>query len=125
MDYYPCVKGTEIPALLNLNYDYLILDMGSQSEADLSEFLRCDRKLILGSLAPWKTYSYQGIFHKFQNVYDVKKGICFLSQWGSLNNDRTFSRAHHISIQNVPFISTPFRLEKQLFVFFDGLLTER
>lgn len=125
MDYYPHVKSEEIPTLMNRRYDYLILDMGSQNEADLSEFLRCNRKLVLGSLAPWKVQSYLAFFDQFHHICNVRKDFCYFSQWGSEKDNRTFSKAHHISMQNIPFIRNPFCIEKQLFLFFDGLLIER
>ncbi|MBO5069990.1 MAG: hypothetical protein J6C37_06465 [Roseburia sp.] len=125
MDYYPCVKSNEIPALMNRRYDYLILDMGSLGEADLSEFLRCDRKLVLGSLAPWKAESYQTFFHSFQSISNLGEGFTFLTQTGNTKDVREFSKTNHISVRSVPFIQNPFRIEKQLFLFLDELLTER
>lgn len=124
IDYYPQVKSDEIPALLNLKYDYLILDMGSLGEADLSEFLRCDRKLVLGSLAPWKTESYHAFFDKFSSTYNLGEGFTYLMQTGNEKNAREFSKIHHVSMRGVPFIQNPFRIEKQLFLFLEGLLTE-
>ena len=124
MDYYPQVKSSEIPALMNLKYDCLIFDMGSQHEADLAEFLRCKYKVVLGSLAPWKAYAYQSFLSQLDNVYHVRKGFYYLSQWGSEKHNRTFAKTHHLSMQSVPFIQNPLRIEKQLFLFFEDLLTE-
>lgn len=62
IDYYSNVSSSDIPALLNMGYHYLIFDMGGFGEMDFQEFLRCDRKLILGSLAPWKSKTCQDFF---------------------------------------------------------------
>lgn len=122
VDYYPHVSGNEIPALLNRGYDYLILDMGSMKEADLSEFLRCDRKLILGSLAPWKIWTYEEFFRQFDNSVNLGEGFYYLTQTGTTEDISQFSKTHHISMSGVPFIKNPFRIEKELFLFLGTLL---
>ena len=60
VDYYPATGRDEFPALLNLGYRYLVLDFGSLSEADLTEFLRCDKKIIIGSVAPPGKWTISG-----------------------------------------------------------------
>lgn len=123
VDYYPHVAGNEVPALLNQGYDYLILDMGSMKEADHSEFLRCDRKLVLGSLAPWKIWTYEEFFRQFSNSVNLGEGFYYLAQTGTTKNIPQFSKAHHISMSGVPFIKNPFQIEKELFLFLGTLLT--
>ncbi len=121
-DYYSGVKGCMIPSLLNSGYDYLILDMGYLDEADSSEFLRCDCKLILGSLSPWKLQYYRKFFLHFNYTVNLGEGFCYLVQTGNQGDISGFSKEHHISMRSIPFINNPFRIKKELFLFFDELL---
>ncbi|MCI5873344.1 MAG: hypothetical protein PUJ55_04195 [Clostridiales bacterium] len=124
VDYYPAVTASEVPALLNHGYDYLILDVGTPDEGMLSEFLRCDRKLILGSLAPWKSWKYEALFQKFTDDINLGEGFDYLVQTGSTKELASFSKTHHIKMQVVPFIKNPFHIEKELFPFLGTLSTE-
>ena len=118
VDYYPHMSGSGIPALLNRGYDYLILDTGSLDEADVSELLRCDRKLVLGNLAPWKRWRYEAFFLHFHSI-NLGEGFDFLVQMGMKENVTHFSKAHHIAMSQIPFIQNPFRIEKELFPFLE------
>lgn len=122
-DYYSCVNGSEIPALLNSGYDYLILDLGCLAEADRSEFLRCDCKLVLGSLSPWKVQHYREFFLHFRHTLNLGEGFCYLVQTGDQGDISGFSREQKIAMLSIPFINNPFRIKKELFCFFDELLT--
>lgn len=124
-DYYPAVSEKDMPALLNLGYDYLILDMGTQDEGAFSEFLRCDRKLILGSLAPWKVWKYEAFFQKIGNNINLREGFDYLVQTGSKQEILLFSKAYRIKMQCVPFIKNPFSIEKELFPFLGTLSSEQ
>lgn len=123
VDYYPRVYGSEMPSLLNRGYDYLILDMGALGEADISEFLRCDRKLIIGSLAPWKLRKYEAFFKQFDRYTNLGEGFCYLVQTGVNETLSDFSKAQNVRMHNVPFIGNPFRIDKDLFPFFSTLLS--
>ena len=118
VDYYPRMPGSGVPALLNQGYDYLILDTGNLDEADTSEFLRCDRKLVLGNLAPWKRWKYEAFFLHFQSI-NFREGFDYLVQSGMNENVLLFSRAHHIAMSQIPIIQNPFRIEKELFPFLE------
>lgn len=124
VDFYPAVDIEDIPALLNLDYDYLILDAGAMNEGFFSEFLRCDRKLIVGSLAPWKSWKYEAFFQNNTNTLNLRKGFDYLVQTGVKTNVSSFARKHHINLQTVPFINNPFCLEKDIFPFLGILSSE-
>ena len=124
-DYYPAVTADEIPLLLNQGYDYLILDSGALDEGLFPEFLRCDRKFVLGSLAPWKSWEYESFFQKFTDNIHLGEGFDYLVQTGSTKESVSFSKTHHINMQTVPFIKNPFRIEKELFPFLGALCAER
>ena len=118
VDYYPRISDSRIPELLNQGYDYLILDVGALDEANVPEFLRCDRKLVLGSLATWKLWKYEAFFQHFDSI-NLGEGFDFLVQMGMYEHARRFSRAHHITMSQIPFIQNPFRIEKELFPFLE------
>lgn len=124
VDYYPAVTEHEIPALLNCGYDYLIFDIGTLDDGMFSEFLRCDRKLVLGSLAPWKSWKYESFFQKYQNNITIKEGFDYFVQTGSTKELDSFSKTHHIKMQVVPFIKNPFYIEKELFPFLGTISKE-
>ena len=123
VDYYPQVLSIEIPSLLNLGYDYLIFDMGSLMEADIPEFLRCDRKLVYGSLASWKAPHYEAFFQQFDTYTNLGEGFCYLLQTGVNKTLSQFSKRHHIHLCNVPFINHPFHISRDLFPFFTTILS--
>ena len=125
VDYYPRVNANEIPALLNQGYHFLILDIGSLAEADFSEFLRCDHKIILGGLAPWKTWKYEEFFRLFDNTINLGEGFDYLVQTGTIEKNLSrFSKSHHIYLSEVPFIKNPFCIEKHLFAFLEDRLAK-
>lgn len=124
VDYYPAVTAEEIPPLLNRGYDFLILDAGTFNEHMLSEFLRCDRKLILGSLAPWKAWKYEACLQKLTDHINLGEGFDYLVQTGCTKEAASFSKTYHINMQAVPFIKNPFHIEKELFPFLGALSTE-
>lgn len=122
VDYYPHVPYDAVPLLLNRGYDYLIFDLGSFEEADLSEFLRCDAKFILGSLAPWKVWKYDEALKHLSHSVNLGEGCNYLVQMGTSQDISRFSNANGIFLREVPFIKNSFRIEKELFLFFEELL---
>lgn len=124
VDYYPKTSGNALPSLLNQGYDYLILDLGAIAEADISEFLRCDKKLVIGSTAPWKLWKYEEFFQKFENCINLREGFCYLVETGTEKEVQRISKLHQVAMQIIPFIRDPFRIEKEQFLFFGILLAE-
>lgn len=123
IDYYPNVACERVPLLLNQGYEYLILDLGSRPEAKKSEFLRCDIKLVLGSLAPWKVSHYKNFLKEYCCGDQSGQCIFYFVQSGSHKTTSAFSKAYHISMQNVPFIKNPFQIEKELFSFLQNVVS--
>ncbi|MCI8390701.1 MAG: hypothetical protein HFI35_08490 [Roseburia sp.] len=122
VDYYPHASGNTVPILLNRGYDCLILDTGRPEESVLTEFLRCDRKLVIGSLAVWKAWKYEAFLHKLRTFADLGEGFSYLVQAGNEKSISDFSKSHPLSMRQVPFIKNPFRIEKDRFLFLEELL---
>ena len=50
-------RETKIGEIYNKGFDYLIIDFGDNVTRNMPEFLRCNNKLIVGSLQLWKQKS--------------------------------------------------------------------
>lgn len=63
--FYKNVTSERFITLYNQKYMYCILDLGSDFSQNQEEFLRCDIKILVGSLAEWKRpYTFQCIYAK-------------------------------------------------------------
>ena len=122
VDYYPATGRDEFPALLNLGYRYLVLDFGSLSEADLTEFLRCDKKIIIGSVAPWKMDNFRNCQKLLNQKISSGEGCIYLMRTGKPHTFHSISGRSPIVLRKVPLIQNPFRIEKELFPVLQELL---
>jgi hypothetical protein len=125
IDCYPRVDSSDMPVLLNQRYDCLILDLGTIREANLPELLRCDARLILCSTAPWKTRALEEFPSYFEDTIQLGESFQYLMQTGYQEQSISFSNGVTIparKCRTIPFIKNPFRIEKELFLFFEELL---
>lgn len=122
VDYYPAVSVGDVPQIFTLGYCYLLFDFGVLTDENLGEFLRCDRKIVIGSLAPWK----QDFYHEFiQSSYFRQKqweSFYYLVLFGETADIRNFRAKYHISMKQIPFFKNPFHIEKEQFAFLQELL---
>ncbi len=115
VDYYPDITPDELPELYNQGYHILLLDFGSFNECCINEFLRCDRKLVIGSLAPWNIRQYRELLESISHYTNLGEGFYCLTRTESPKQIRDFSRLYQISISSVPSISDPFYIKKEHF----------
>lgn len=124
VDYYPQLSYQAIPDLMNAGYQYLILDFGVITESAFREFIRCNRKLVIGSLCPWKQESFYGFFHHY-NLEKLRESFLFLSLYGKQADIWKLSRKTHTPhkyFQELPFLENPFHIEPKQFAFLEKLL---
>ena len=121
-DIRDAVSIGEIPQILNHGYCYLLYDFGVLTETNYNEFLRCDRKIVIGSLAPWK----EQLYHKFiQSTFIGQKSwedFYYLVLFGEGNDMQAFRKKYHLSMAQIPFFKNPFHIEKEQFPFLQELL---
>lgn len=124
VDYYPRLSHQAIPDVMNADYQYLILDFGVITESVFREFLRCNRKLVIGSLVPWKQESFYGFFQRY-NLEKLWESFLFLLLYGNHADTWRLSqktKTPHKYFQGIPFLKNPFHIEKEQFSFLDRLL---
>lgn len=115
VDYYPDVTPDELPGLYNQGYQILLFDFGNFGECYIHEFLRCDRKLVIGSLAPWNIRQYRDLLESLSHYTNLGEGFYCLTRTESPKQIRDFSRFYQISVSSIPFIPDPFYIKKEHF----------
>lgn len=59
VSYYGNIKEQAIAEVVGDNYDCVILDFGTDLSRCKNEFLRCDKRIVVSSLAPWRIYELE------------------------------------------------------------------
>ncbi len=116
VSYFPDTRKEQIPRLMSESYDYMILDFGNDSESNYAEFLRCTKKIVLGSFCPWKRQAYDRFMQfakKEKNYADWE----FCELFGKKEDKKEFKRLYGVPLRRIPFILNPYELGKDEFLF--------
>lgn len=70
--FYPHVSLSELIYIRNLSFDILVIDFGSDFIKIESELLRCDIKILVGTLAPWKRESLEWVNQLKQKISNFR-----------------------------------------------------
>ncbi len=120
--YYPNVKQYHIAEILSGDYEVVIFDMGNAYYRVRTELLRCDEKLIVGSLAPWRKAEYENFVLEEMGEDRWVRGMIFLAQYGMKRDKKDFVKTAGVPVYNLPFIREPVKADKTCFEFLNGFL---
>ncbi len=120
--YYPNVKQYHIAEILNGDYEVVVFDMGNAYYRIRTEFLRCDEKLIVGSLAPWRKMEYEDFVLEEMGEDRWVRGMVFLTQYGMKRDKKDFIKAAGVPIYTLPFVREPVKADKTCYEFLDSFL---
>lgn len=120
--YYPNFKQEQIPILLNLGYEKIIMDFGDEYSVYREEILRCDRKIFLLNLNPWQKFAAE------KTAEDLQK-----KEWGNIHPiyasvnaqniiKKEIEKKYGIQIMEIPFIKNPRLLQAEDFFCMDFIL---
>ena len=80
-DYYKAAEPVELAAVLDGNYDDILIDFGVLDEARMPEFLRCEKQFVIGSVTEWQ----EETFRDFVNRHGAgKKNWICLAKVGNM-----------------------------------------
>lgn len=114
-----CERMAEI---INCGYERYILDMGSEFYRIKREFLRCDTKIIIASLSPWKRRELHYFMSYIYGEEELGGGITFLAQYGKKKDKKDFQKKYRIPIYTFPYIEDPFHLKEAEILFLKNLI---
>ncbi|BCN32825.1 hypothetical protein [Anaeromicropila herbilytica] len=109
--YYKNVTQKEIADILNNNFDYIIMDLGT--DRDNEEFLRCNCKLVVSSLCDWKRHE----LIKFLHYAETMNGYLeweYLVLYGDKSDLKEIKHNWNIHLNLIPFETDPFQVSKEV-----------
>jgi hypothetical protein len=122
--YFPHVEFHKMGHIMNQNYQYLILDLGKDSNEARAEWLRCDGKIIVGSLSPWRKNVFYDVTKRIVHTLGDTGKCTFLSLFGDRVDNKKYSRAMRVPIKSIPYIADPFQPEKEVKTFLQTIVSQ-
>lgn len=121
VSYFTDINTEKIPEIMNSKYEAFVLDLGSDYTAAREEFLRCDRKIVIGSISPWKIFAYE---HFIKNVIVAEnyESWEFLVLFANLSDKKKVQKRYEMHLASVPWIENPFYLKKEDIVFLQKII---
>lgn len=116
--FYPAVTLDTLPEILQMKYNYFVLDFGVTNQYTKLDFLQCDTKLAICDLSSWHRDNLVDFIENYSN--NIRGNVIFLGNPGEINqNSSTLksSRVSGLKILRIPFFEDPFHLTSQYFGF--------
>lgn len=119
VDYVEAAGAGELAACLNAEYHYIIVDFGEITETGLAECVRCDRKVMVGSMSEWQA----GVFlEEAGRAVKREKGWSYVTAFGSEETRREWEKMFRCPCLRIPVSEDAFAVTRTDMVFFETLL---
>jgi hypothetical protein len=119
--FYEHAKGSVISDVYNDNFQCIILDMGTDILKRKSEFLRCNQKIVMSSLSPWKLEGLEKFIKHTENMKSIHQWI-YLVPYGQYKLKQTKLLKLPGKVYGVPYEPDPFKLQWETFEFFNHIM---
>lgn len=120
VDYYPFAAEGTIADCLNQGYECIVMDFGNEYLQGRKEFLRCQKKIVTGSLADWEMERFMD-FMKWTQM-DNAKDWMYAAFLGDGKNRKQAENVCRISIAKIPFLESPYWIDETVMRFFQEFL---
>lgn len=119
--YYKNIKENKLAEIIGLGYDCIVLDLGIDINKMKKEFIRCDRKIAITSLAIWKVKKLEDFMAKTELIRDKIKfdfGVPLIKSKVVKN----FSRENKLTMFSIPYEPDPFALSHDTIKLFQRII---
>lgn len=120
--YYPSVTSSGLGMISNMDYEYIILDLGPDSRMAREEIMRCNGKLIVGSLKPWRKAVYYDYIKRLQNNMGNLELYTFLALFEDKIEIKKCRRTFKAQVKSIPFLANPFCAQEKEIPFLHSLI---
>lgn len=112
VSYFTDICVGNIPEIMNSRYDAFVLDLGADYETAREEFLRCDRKIVVGSISPWKAFAYEHFLNTITATENYEAWE-FLVLFANVLDKKRLQKRYGMYMISIPWIENPFCLKQE------------
>lgn len=119
--YYKQVNQKEITDIMNEDYDYIVIDFGSELNNNKMEFLRCDKKFVISSITDWKRDSLS----QFIQTNRITKGHdawIYLFIFGQNKDITCIKREEKIKAKIIGYEPNPYVVSNEIISLFHSII---
>lgn len=120
--YFPSVLTRKLGFVYSMDFEYMILDLGRDSQWAREELMRCDGRLIVGSLCPWRKAEYYEYMKRLQEYAGKPDMYTFLALFEDKIEIKKCRRTNKVQVQSIPFIADPFHAKGKEAEFLHSLI---
>lgn len=107
--FYPVVGKESMAEILAKGYDCIVMDFGNAFKEHREEFLRCDKKIVVGSLTPWKQYCLEDFIAESEMITGSSDWI-YAINFAAEREVAVAARSLNRKLLPVPYERDPFFL---------------
>lgn len=119
--YYKCVQEKRIGEIIGDNYDCILLDFGSEFIKSKNEFLRCDKKIVLSSMALWKRHELEIFIEKTSYIKNSEQWI-YILPFAKGMDIKQYSKEFQRLFLEMPYEPDPYKLSEATIHLFQKLI---
>lgn len=121
--FFPEVTLSSLPEILQKDFEYFVLDMGILNPYTAYEFSRCHMQYMVGDFSLWKKEKTLHNLEQLIKLNNISKEQVILLENPKIKESLCFQSVQGFSRKiTVPFISNPFRIASNEFVFYENML---
>lgn len=120
VNYYPGVTKGQYAKICNMDYDCMVTDFGCGYQKSMEDFLRCNRKIIMGSVNLWKYEKYLE-FHEYTKNFPGRGRWRFILS-GDEDDIKMIRVKHNIEVIHKKFFMNPYKISDTEAVYYEELL---
>lgn len=110
INFYTSVYVEKLPELIAKGYDYIVIDFSSDYFKGRSEFLRCNKKIVVGDVNPWNIINYYKFIERTSGECNCDKWI-YTATFGILKDKMTLGMDKRILVYKIPYNPDIFKIK--------------
>lgn len=119
--YYKSVKPTELAEIIGDSFDCVILDLGMDFTKNKHEFFRCDKKLVVSSLTPWKQQELERFYEHTCHINQSDEWL-YMIPFGERQEIKQAAKEFGKQFWGIPYEPDPFSLSEKTVHFFQKII---
>lgn len=120
---FPNVTLSSLSGILQMDFEYFILDIGVLNTYTVEPFSHCDKQYIVGSLNSWKRQKTLEKIKHFTNNNTLHQDKVIFVQVSAEKESKLLTLSNPFAkIVDAPYIPNPFHISFDSFGFYEILL---